>query len=114
VEGHVLQPFIMSRSVKVHPLAIVLAVIAGTTIKGIPGALISVPLVAFINTAVKALQHGPGDAQETMKQQVDEEIDEQNLEADDKERVGRHATKQRLCLRGADSAVRACGTHIAP
>jgi predicted PurR-regulated permease PerM len=86
-----LQPFIMSRSVKVHPLAIVLAVIAGTTLKGIPGALISVPLVAFINTAVKALQHGPDDAADTMKQQVDREIDEQNLEADDKESVRRHA-----------------------
>jgi putative heme transporter len=93
VESHVLQPFIMSRSVKVHPLAIVLAVIAGTTLKGIPGALISVPLVAFINTSVKALHHGPGDAEDTMKQQVDEEIVEQNLEADDQERAGRHATK---------------------
>jgi predicted PurR-regulated permease PerM len=93
VESHVLQPFIMSRSVKVHPLAIVLAVIAGTTIKGIPGALISVPLVAFVNTAVKALQHGPGDTSDTVKKQVDEEIDEQNLEADAGERMGRHAVK---------------------
>lgn len=93
VESHVLQPFIMSRSVKVHPLAIVLAVIAGTSLKGIPGALISVPLVAFVNTAVKALQHGPGDGPATMKQQVDEEIDGQNLEADGAERLGRHAAK---------------------
>jgi predicted PurR-regulated permease PerM len=98
VEGHVLQPFIMSRSVKVHPLAIVLAVIAGTTLKGIPGALISVPLVAFINTAVKALQDGPDDAADTMKHQVDHEIDKQNLEAadknleaDDQDRADRHA-----------------------
>ena len=59
VEGHVLQPFIMSRSVHVHPLAVVLAVIAGTTLKGIPGALIAVPLVAFLNTSVKALHSGP-------------------------------------------------------
>jgi putative heme transporter len=29
VEAHLLQPFIMSRSVKVHPLAVVLAVVAG-------------------------------------------------------------------------------------
>jgi predicted PurR-regulated permease PerM len=91
VEGHVLQPFIMSRSVKVHPLAIVLAVIAGTTIKGIPGALIAVPLVAFVNTSVKALHHGPGDGQETMRQQVDEEIDQQQLESDDNDRVTRPA-----------------------
>ncbi|MCW2550110.1 MAG: putative PurR-regulated permease PerM [Mycobacterium sp.] len=93
VEGHVLQPFIMSRSVKVHPLAIVLAVIAGTTLKGIPGALIAVPLVAFVNTAVKALQHGPGDAHDTMKQQVSEELDEQQLESDNKERKARHSAQ---------------------
>ncbi len=59
VEGHLLQPFIMSRSVNIHPLAVVLSVIAGTTLKGIPGALIAVPLVAFLNTSVKALHRGP-------------------------------------------------------
>ena len=58
VEGHVLQPFIMSRSVNVHPLAVLLAVVAGTTLGGIPGAFIAVPLIAFLNTAVRAL-HAP-------------------------------------------------------
>ena len=53
VEGHLLQPFIMSRSVHLHPLAVVLAVIAGTTLGGIAGALISVPLAAFLNTTVQ-------------------------------------------------------------
>jgi len=61
VEGHLLQPFIMSRSVKVHPLAVVLSVIAGATLRGIPGALIAVPLVAFVNTSIKALRNGPPD-----------------------------------------------------
>lgn len=55
VEGHVLQPFVMSRSVDIHPLAVVLSVIAGTALKGIPGALVAVPLVAFLNTSIKAL-----------------------------------------------------------
>jgi predicted PurR-regulated permease PerM len=59
VEGHVLQPFILSRSVDIHPLAVVLSVIAGTTLGGIPGALIAVPLVAFLNTSVKAMHRGP-------------------------------------------------------
>ncbi len=59
VEGHLLQPFILSRSVDIHPLAVVLSVIAGTTLRGIPGALIAVPLVAFLNTSFRALQHGP-------------------------------------------------------
>jgi predicted PurR-regulated permease PerM len=59
-EGHLLQPFIMSRSVHIHPLAVVLAVVAGTTLGGIPGALIAVPLAAFANTTVQAARAGPG------------------------------------------------------
>jgi predicted PurR-regulated permease PerM len=59
LEAHLLQPVIMSRSVEVHPLAIALAVITGTILGGIPGALIAVPLVAFLNTSVHALRDTP-------------------------------------------------------
>jgi predicted PurR-regulated permease PerM len=58
-EAHLLQPFIMSRAVHVHPLAVILAVVAGTTLGGIAGALIAVPLIAFLNTTVHALRAGP-------------------------------------------------------
>jgi predicted PurR-regulated permease PerM len=58
-EAHLLQPFIMSRSVHVHPLAVVLAVVAGTTLGGIAGALIAVPLIAFLNTTIQALRADP-------------------------------------------------------
>lgn len=57
LESHVLQPLIMSRAVSVHPLAVVLAVLAGTKLDGVAGALLAVPLVAVGNTAFKAL-HG--------------------------------------------------------
>jgi predicted PurR-regulated permease PerM len=56
LEAHLLQPFIMSRSVEVHPLAIALSVLTGTILAGIPGALLAVPLVAFVNTTVHALR----------------------------------------------------------
>jgi predicted PurR-regulated permease PerM len=55
VEAHLLQPIIMSRTVNVHPLAVVLAVVAGTTVGGIPGAFVAVPLIAFLNSAVRSL-----------------------------------------------------------
>ncbi|MEO8888164.1 MAG: AI-2E family transporter [Jatrophihabitantaceae bacterium] len=61
VESHLLQPYIMSRSVAVHPLAIALTVITGTTLAGIPGALLSVPFVAFLNSTVHALREEPVD-----------------------------------------------------
>jgi len=56
VEAHLLQPFIMSRSVELHPLAIALAVLTGTTLAGIVGALLAVPLVAFLNASITALR----------------------------------------------------------
>jgi putative heme transporter len=59
LEAHLLQPLIMSRSVEVHPLAIALAVVTGTLLAGIVGALLAVPLVAFLNSTISALRHGP-------------------------------------------------------
>ncbi|MCF6522016.1 AI-2E family transporter [Streptomyces sp. JJ36] len=56
LEGHVLQPFILGRMVRVHPLAVVLAVTGGSLIAGIPGAVVAVPLVAVSNTAIGYLR----------------------------------------------------------
>ena len=52
IEGHVLQPLVMGSAVKVHPLAVVLAVAAGGFLAGIPGALFAVPVVAVVNVMV--------------------------------------------------------------
>lgn len=56
LEAHLLQPLIMSRSVEVHPLAIALSVLTGTLLAGIVGALLAVPLVAFLNSTIHALR----------------------------------------------------------
>ncbi|MGW8378775.1 AI-2E family transporter [Streptomyces sp. ODS28] len=56
IESHILQPFILGRLVRVHPLAVVLAVTGGSLIAGIPGAVVSVPLVAVLNTVVGYLR----------------------------------------------------------
>jgi predicted PurR-regulated permease PerM len=56
IEGHVLQPFILGRAVRVHPLAVVLAVSAGGMVAGIGGAVVAVPLVAVTNTVVGYLR----------------------------------------------------------
>lgn len=53
VEGHILQPFIMGRAVKLHPLAVVLAVACGSLVAGVAGALFSVPVLAILNTVVR-------------------------------------------------------------
>lgn len=56
IEGQILQPFILGRLVRVHPLAVVLAVTAGTLLAGIPGAIVAVPLVAVLNTSIGYLR----------------------------------------------------------
>lgn len=52
VESHVLQPLIMGTAVKVHPLAVVLAVAGGSMVAGIAGAFFAVPVVATLNTMI--------------------------------------------------------------
>ncbi|MFC4032703.1 AI-2E family transporter [Streptomyces polygonati] len=56
IEGHILQPFILGRAVRVHPLAVVLSVAAGSLVAGIGGAVSAVPLVAVGNTVVGYLR----------------------------------------------------------
>lgn len=55
VEGHVLQPFVVGRYVRLHPLAIAVALTAGSLLQGIVGAIFAVPLVAALNAAGKYL-----------------------------------------------------------
>jgi predicted PurR-regulated permease PerM len=58
IEGHILQPLIMGTAVRVHPLAVVLAVAAGSLLAGIPGALFAVPFVAVLNVMVHYISSG--------------------------------------------------------
>lgn len=67
IEGHVLQPWLMSSAVSIHPVAVVLAVAAGSIIAGIPGAIFAVPLVSFVNV-VTLYWHG----HDTMPQLADD------------------------------------------
>lgn len=55
LESHVLQPLLLGRAVKLHPLAVVLAITAGLIVGGISGALLAVPLLAVLNSGVRSL-----------------------------------------------------------
>jgi predicted PurR-regulated permease PerM len=48
IEAHVLQPFLVGRYVKLHPLAVVASITAGELLVGLPGAILAVPLVAAV------------------------------------------------------------------
>ncbi|MFD3441609.1 AI-2E family transporter [Streptomyces sp. NPDC058685] len=61
LEGHILQPFILGRAVRVHPLAVIFSVTAGGLVAGIGGAVVAVPLVAVANTVAGYLLNRPAD-----------------------------------------------------
>ncbi|MBP2411646.1 putative PurR-regulated permease PerM [Arthrobacter stackebrandtii] len=53
LESHALQPFIMGRAVSLHPVAVILAVAAGSGVAGILGALFAVPMLAVANSFIR-------------------------------------------------------------
>lgn len=55
LESHVLQPLVMGRAVSIHPLAVVLGISTGAVLAGIVGALLSVPMIAFADRAIRVL-----------------------------------------------------------
>ncbi len=83
LEGHVLQPLVMGRAVSIHPLAIVLAIAAGGVMAGIIGALLAVPVMAFLNSAVRVLTARDPAAEEAAQEAEDGPL--VKAEADDVE-----------------------------
>jgi putative heme transporter len=51
LEGHVLQPVVVGRAVRLHPVVILLSLTAGAIVAGIAGAFLAVPLAA-VTTSV--------------------------------------------------------------
>jgi predicted PurR-regulated permease PerM len=61
LEGHLLQPQVVGRVIRLHPLAIILSLAVGSVLAGIAGAVVAVPTVAVITRAVPELRRrGPG------------------------------------------------------
>ncbi len=51
LEGNVLEPLLMSRSVKLHPVAVILGVAIGAELAGVVGALLAVPVMTTVRSA---------------------------------------------------------------
>lgn len=52
LEGNIISPFIVGKSLHMHPLVIMLSLLIGGEIAGITGLLIAVPIVAILKVAV--------------------------------------------------------------
>ncbi|HTS95654.1 MAG TPA: AI-2E family transporter [Streptosporangiaceae bacterium] len=59
IEGHLLQPLVVGRIVRLHPLAIILVLAVGGIVAGIAGAIVAVPTAAAITYAWPHLRRAP-------------------------------------------------------
>ena len=55
LEGYILQPLFLGKSIKLHPLAVVLPIACGLIVAGVPGALLAVPLVTVLDAGIRSL-----------------------------------------------------------
>ena len=67
LEGNVLQPILVGRTLALHPALVIVAVTAGGTLAGITGAFLAVPVVAvgavivrYARQQLAELEPGPG------------------------------------------------------
>ena len=62
LEAHLLQPQVVGKMIRLHPLAVILSLAIGGVLAGIVGAVVAVPIVAVITRAVPELRRSdPGD-----------------------------------------------------
>jgi predicted PurR-regulated permease PerM len=55
LEGHLLQPQVVGKMVRLHPLAVILVLAVGGVVAGIAGAVVAVPITAAVTRATRAL-----------------------------------------------------------
>ena len=55
IEGHLLQPQVVGKMVRLHPLAVILVLAVAGVVAGIAGAVVAVPITAAITSGVRAL-----------------------------------------------------------
>lgn len=53
LENHVLQPLILARTVKLNPLAVLVAILVGVELSGILGALLAIPIAGIIQVIIR-------------------------------------------------------------
>ena len=52
-ENYLIQPYVYGRAVQVHPLIVILAILIGSALAGILGALVAIPVAASIQSVVR-------------------------------------------------------------
>jgi predicted PurR-regulated permease PerM len=62
IEAHLLQPLLVGRYVRLHPLAVAVSIAGGGVLEGIYGAILAVPFVAVVYAVLRFLATGEDDS----------------------------------------------------
>ncbi|PPI56512.1 AI-2E family transporter [Rathayibacter toxicus] len=73
LEGNLLQPVVMARSLKLHPLIILIALTVGTVLAGIIGAVLAVPIAAVV-WGIASIWNGPNQPAEPIRRKRTETV----------------------------------------
>lgn len=73
LEGNFLQPVVMARSLKLHPLIVLIALTVGTVLAGIVGAVLAVPIAAVV-WGIVTVWNGPDTPAEPARQKRAETV----------------------------------------
>lgn len=111
LEGNLLQPVVMGRTLKLHPLVILIALTVGATLGGVLGAIIAVPLTAAAWSVV-LVWDGSGTPARFARPRPDAERERVHARVE-RARAAAHGDGDADAEAGADAAVDAAGT-LAP
>lgn len=79
VQDYVIYPRIIGEGIHLHPLAVILAILAGHEIAGVAGIFLAIPVIAILTVSYRHwLEHR---GMETIADVLEEAVEEQDLEA---------------------------------
>jgi predicted PurR-regulated permease PerM len=58
LEGDLIVPRVMGSATSIHPVAVMLAILAGAQLAGATGALLAVPVAGFVSVLIDELKRG--------------------------------------------------------
>jgi predicted PurR-regulated permease PerM len=80
VHDYVVYPKIIGQGIHLHPLAVILAILAGAEIAGVAGIFLAIPVIAILTVSYRHwLEHR---GSETIAEVLEEAVVEQNIEAE--------------------------------
>lgn len=68
IEANVVSPLLVGKAVELHPLIVLLGVVAGGAIAGVLGAILVTPLIAVLWVLIRELSGAPGDPDDHLLQ----------------------------------------------